>query len=67
MREAKVWLRRYRAGKTQSYRLDAANLETNRAGSEDFRLYSQNVPALLKKTGDAWSNFFDRRQKLKLP
>jgi len=26
----------------------------------------KNVPALLKKTGDAWSNFFDRRQKLKL-
>ncbi|HEY8188445.1 MAG TPA: non-homologous end-joining DNA ligase [Pyrinomonadaceae bacterium] len=27
----------------------------------------KNVPALLKKNGDAWSDFFDRRQKLKLP
>ena len=27
----------------------------------------KNVPALLKKTGAAWSDFFDRRQKLKLP
>jgi len=27
----------------------------------------KNVPALLRKTGDAWSDFFDRRQKLKLP
>jgi bifunctional non-homologous end joining protein LigD len=26
----------------------------------------KNVPALLKKTGDAWSDFFARRQKLKL-
>jgi len=26
----------------------------------------KNVPALLTKTGDAWSDFFDRRQKLKL-
>ncbi|MCA1606164.1 MAG: non-homologous end-joining DNA ligase, partial [Acidobacteria bacterium] len=26
----------------------------------------KNAPALLKKTGDAWSDFFDRRQKLKL-
>jgi DNA primase len=26
----------------------------------------KNVPALLKKSGDAWSNFFDQRQKLKL-
>jgi len=26
----------------------------------------KNVPALLKKNGDAWSNFFDQRQKLKL-
>jgi bifunctional non-homologous end joining protein LigD len=26
----------------------------------------ENVPALLKKTSDAWSDFFDRRQKLKL-
>jgi bifunctional non-homologous end joining protein LigD len=25
-----------------------------------------NVPALLKKTGHAWSDFFDRRQQLKL-
>ena len=27
----------------------------------------KNVPALLRKTGDAWLDFFDRRQKLKLP
>ena len=27
----------------------------------------KNVPALLRKNGDAWSDFFDRRQKLKLP
>jgi bifunctional non-homologous end joining protein LigD len=27
----------------------------------------KNVPALLKKTGDPWSDFFDQRQKLKLP
>jgi bifunctional non-homologous end joining protein LigD len=26
----------------------------------------RNVPALLKKTGNAWSDFFDRRQTLKL-
>ena len=26
----------------------------------------KNVPALLKKNGDAWSNFLDSRQKLKL-
>ena len=26
----------------------------------------KNVPALLKKTGDAWSDFFAQRQKLKL-
>ncbi len=26
----------------------------------------RNVPALLKKNGDAWSDFFDHRQKLKL-
>ncbi|HSS18545.1 MAG TPA: non-homologous end-joining DNA ligase [Pyrinomonadaceae bacterium] len=26
----------------------------------------RNVPALLKKNGDAWSDFFDQRQKLKL-
>ncbi len=26
----------------------------------------RNVPALLKKNGDAWANFFDQRQKLKL-
>jgi bifunctional non-homologous end joining protein LigD len=26
----------------------------------------KNVPALLKKNGDAWSDFFDQRQKLKL-
>jgi bifunctional non-homologous end joining protein LigD len=26
----------------------------------------RNVPALLKKTGDAWSDFFDQRQTLKL-
>ena len=26
----------------------------------------RNVPALLKKKGDAWSEFFDQRQKLKL-
>ena len=30
----------------------------------DFTI--KNVPALLKKNGDAWSEFFDRRQKLKL-
>lgn len=30
----------------------------------DFTI--KNVPALLKKNGDAWSDFFDRRQKLKL-
>ena len=26
----------------------------------------RNVPALLKKKGDAWSDFFDERQTLKL-
>jgi bifunctional non-homologous end joining protein LigD len=26
----------------------------------------KNVPALLKKNGDAWSDFFEKRQKLKL-
>jgi bifunctional non-homologous end joining protein LigD len=26
----------------------------------------KNVPALLKKNGDAWSDFFDQRQKLRL-
>src|SRR6185295_18886642 len=26
----------------------------------------KNVPALLKKNGDAWSDFFAKRQKLKL-
>ena len=26
----------------------------------------KNVPALLKKSGDAWSEFFDQRQTLKL-
>jgi DNA ligase D len=26
----------------------------------------KNVPALLEKNGDAWSDFFDKRQKLKL-
>jgi DNA primase len=26
----------------------------------------KNVPALLKKNGNAWSEFFERRQKLKL-
>ena len=26
----------------------------------------RNVPTLLKKNGDAWSEFFDQRQKLKL-
>ena len=26
----------------------------------------KNVPALLQKNGDPWSNFFDKRQKLKL-
>jgi DNA primase len=26
----------------------------------------KNVPTLLKKTGDAWADFFARRQKLKL-
>ncbi|HEV7743842.1 MAG TPA: non-homologous end-joining DNA ligase [Pyrinomonadaceae bacterium] len=30
----------------------------------DFTI--KNVPALLEKNGDAWSNFFDQRQKLKL-
>jgi bifunctional non-homologous end joining protein LigD len=27
----------------------------------------KNVPALLKKDGDAWASFFEQRQKLKLP
>jgi bifunctional non-homologous end joining protein LigD len=27
----------------------------------------KNVPALLKKLGNPWSDFFDHRQKLKLP
>jgi DNA ligase D len=27
----------------------------------------RNLPALLEKKGDAWSNFFDQRQTLKLP
>jgi DNA primase len=26
----------------------------------------RNVPALLKKIGDSWSDFFNRRQALKL-
>ena len=26
----------------------------------------KNVPALLKKNGDAWADFFNQRQKLKL-
>jgi bifunctional non-homologous end joining protein LigD len=60
---ASVFTARAKAGATVSMPLTWKQIEQG-VKISDFTV--KNVPALLKKSGDAWSNFFDQRQKLKL-
>jgi DNA ligase D len=60
---ASVFTARAKPGATVSMPLTWKQIEQG-VKISDFTV--KNVPALLKKNGDAWSNFFDRRQKLNL-
>jgi len=60
---ASVFTARAKPKATVSMPLDWKQIEQG-AKISDFTV--KNVPALLKKTGDSWSSFFDQRQKLKL-
>ena len=60
---AAVFTARAKPGATVSMPLTWKQIEQG-VKISDFTV--KNVPALLKKSGDAWSNFFDQRQKLKL-
>ncbi len=60
---AAVFTARAKPGATVSMPLSWKQIEQG-VKISDFTV--KNVPALLKKSGDAWSNFFDQRQKLKL-
>jgi DNA ligase D len=60
---AAVFTARAKPGATVSLPLTWKQIEQG-VKISDFTV--KNVPALLKKNGDAWSDFFDRRQKLRL-
>ena len=60
---AAVFTARAKPGATVSMPLTWKQIEQG-VKISDFTV--KNVPALLKKNGDAWSTFFDQRQKLKL-
>ena len=60
---ASVFTARAKRGATVSMPLTWKQIEQG-VKISDFTV--KNVPALLKKNGDAWSEFFQRRQKLKL-
>ncbi|MGI8835159.1 MAG: non-homologous end-joining DNA ligase [Pyrinomonadaceae bacterium] len=60
---AAVFTARAKPGATVSMPLTWKQIEQG-VKISDFTV--KNVPALLKKSGDAWSNFFDQPQKLKL-
>jgi bifunctional non-homologous end joining protein LigD len=60
---AAVFTARAKPGATVSMPLTWKQIEQG-VKISDFTV--KNVPALLKKSGDAWFNFFDQRQKLKL-
>jgi bifunctional non-homologous end joining protein LigD len=60
---AAVLTARAKPGATVSMPLSWKEIEQG-VKMSDFTV--KNVPALLKKNGDAWSDFFDQRQKLKL-
>lgn len=60
---AAVFTARAKPGATVSMPLAWKQIEQG-VKISDFTV--KNVPALLKKNGDAWSDFFDRRQKLNL-
>jgi bifunctional non-homologous end joining protein LigD len=60
---AAVLTARAKAGATVSMPLSWKQIEQG-VKISDFTI--TNVPALLEKAGDAWSDFFARRQKLKL-
>ena len=60
---AAVFTARAKPGATVSMPLSWKQIEQG-VKISDFTV--KNVPALLKKNGDAWSNFFHQRQKLKL-
>ncbi len=60
---AAVFTARAKPGATVSMPLTWKRIEQG-VKISDFTV--KNVPALLKKNGDAWSTFFDQRQKLKL-
>ena len=60
---AAVFTARAKPGATVSMPLTWKQIEQG-VKISDFTV--KNVPALLKKNGDAWSAFFDQRQKLKV-
>ncbi len=60
---ASVFTARAKPGATVSMPLTWKQIEQG-VKISDFTV--KNVPALLKKNGNAWSGFFDQRQKLKL-
>ena len=60
---AAVFTARAKPGATVSMPLTWKQIEQG-VKISDFSV--KNVPALLKKNGNAWSEFFDQRQKLKL-
>jgi bifunctional non-homologous end joining protein LigD len=60
---AAVFTARAKPGATVSMPLTWKQIEQG-VKISDFTV--KNVPALLKKNGDPWSDFFDQRQKLKL-
>lgn len=60
---AAAFTARAKPGATVSMPLTWKQIEKG-AKISDFTV--KNVPALLKKNGDAWSDFFEKRQKLKL-
>jgi len=60
---ASVFTARAKRGATVSMPLSWKQIEQG-VKISDFTV--KNVPALLKKNGDAWKDFFDQRQKLKL-
>jgi bifunctional non-homologous end joining protein LigD len=61
---ASVFTARAKPGATVSMSLTWKQIEQG-AKISDFTV--RNVPALLKKKGDAWAEFFNQRQTLKLP
>jgi bifunctional non-homologous end joining protein LigD len=60
---AAVFTARAKRGATVSMPLSWKQVEQG-VKISDFTV--KNVPALLKKNGNTWSDFFDQRQKLKL-